>query len=127
RVLRAASGVSAGIIRAPALARSQVCGAVIQGLSFALYEERRLDPRRGFNLSGGLEDYRIAGIGDVGEIDVHFDEGGYDTVAGRSVGLSELAALAPAPAIGNAVFAATGWRPRDLPLRPDRVLAGVRA
>ncbi|MEZ4451674.1 MAG: molybdopterin-dependent oxidoreductase [Nannocystaceae bacterium] len=127
RPLRAATGVSVGKIQTPLLARSQVCGAVIQGISYALYEERRLDPTRGVNLSGGLEDYRIAGLGDVCEIDVHFNEDGYERVVGRSVGLGELATLAPAAAIGNAVFHATGWHPRELPLRPDRVLKGVRA
>lgn len=127
RVLRSATGVSVGKVQTPVLARSQVCGGVIQGISFALYEERRLDPRSGVHLSGNLEDYRIAGIGDVGELEVHFDEGGYENVSGRSVGLGELATLAPAAAIGNAIFDATGWHPRELPLRPDRVLKGVHA
>jgi xanthine dehydrogenase YagR molybdenum-binding subunit len=36
-----------------------------------------------------------------------------------------LITLAPAPAIANAVYAATGFRPRELPIRPDRVLAGM--
>lgn len=127
RVLRAHTGVAAGHIVAPALARSQVLGGVIQGIGYALYEERRLDPRTGVLLSGGLEDYRIPGIADIGRLDVHFVEDGYDRVNGRSVGLAELVTVAPAAAIGNAVAHATGWRPRELPLRPDRVLQGVRA
>lgn len=127
RVLRAWGGFGVGRIVSPALARSQAQGGIIQGISYALYEERRLDPRRGFLLSGGLEDYRIMGIGDLPEIHVHFDETGYEKIRGRSVGLGELVTLAPAAAIGNAVFHATGWRPHELPLRPDRVLQGVRA
>jgi xanthine dehydrogenase YagR molybdenum-binding subunit len=127
RVLRSHTGVSVGKIITPALARSQVQGAVVQGISYALFEERRLDPRSGVQLTGGLEDYRIAGAGDFGELHVHFDEDGYERVNGRSVGLAELATLAPAAAIGNAVYHATGWRPLELPLRPDRVLQGVRA
>jgi xanthine dehydrogenase YagR molybdenum-binding subunit len=126
RVLRAWGGYGVGRIVSPELARSQAQGGIIQGISYALYEERRLDPRRGFLLTAGLEDYRIMGIGDVGEIHVHFDETGYEKIRGRSVGLGELVTLAPAAAIGNAVFHATGWRPRELPLRPDRVLQGVR-
>jgi xanthine dehydrogenase YagR molybdenum-binding subunit len=127
KVLRTWAGFGVGRIVSPALARSQAQGGIIQGISFALYEERRLDPKRGFLLSAGLEDYRIIGIGDVGEIHIHFDETGYEKIRGRSVGLGELVTLAPAAAIGNAVFHATGWRPRELPLRPDRVLQGVRA
>ncbi len=127
RVLRSHTGVAAGTIVTPALARSQTMGGVLQGISYALYEERRLDPRRGIQLSGGLEDYKIIGIGDAPELHVDFIEDGYERVNGRSVGLAELVTLAPAAAIGNAVFHATGWRPRELPLRPDRVMKGVRA
>lgn len=127
RVLRSHTGMAIGKVITPVLARSQVQGAVIQGISYALYEERRLDPRTGVQLTGGLEDYRIAGVGDFGELNVHFVEDGYERVNGRSVGLAELATLAPAASIGNAMFNATGWRPTDIPLRPDRVLQGVRA
>lgn len=127
KVVRSHTGLAIGKIITPELARNQVQGAVIQGISYALYEERRLDPRTGVQLTAGLEDYRIAGIGDVGELGVHFVEEGYERVNGRSVGLAELATLAPAASIGNAVFNATGWRPTELPLRPDRVLQGVRA
>lgn len=126
KVLRAWGGYGVGRIVSPELARSQAQGGIIQGISYALYEERRLDPQSGYLLSAGLEDYRIMGIGDVGEIHVHFDETGYEKIRGRSVGLGELVTLAPAAAIGNAVFHATGWRPHELPLRPDRVLQGVR-
>jgi xanthine dehydrogenase YagR molybdenum-binding subunit len=100
---------------------------VIQGIGYALYEERRLDPNQGFLLSAGLEDYRIPGIGDIGPINIHFDEHGYEKVPGRNVGLGELVTLTPAAAIGNAIFHATKWRPRELPIRPDRVLGGLRA
>lgn len=125
RVLRSFHGVAAGRIVAPALARSQVLGGVAQGVSYALYEERRLDPRSGLLLTGGLEDYCIAGIADVGASEVHFVEEGFANAGGGGVGLAELVTLAPAAAIGNAVFDATGFRPRDLPIRPERVLAGM--
>lgn len=127
KVLRSFTGVGAGKILTPALARSQVVGGVTQAISYALYEERRLDPRSGMLLTGGLEDYRIAGLGDVGEAEVHFEEGGFENAGAGGVGLAELITLAPAPAIANAVYAATGFRPRELPIRPDRVLAGMVA
>ncbi|MCH9681710.1 MAG: molybdopterin-dependent oxidoreductase [Deltaproteobacteria bacterium] len=119
------AGYGVGRIVSPTLARSQAQGGVLQGISYALYEERRLDPTHGYLLSAGLEDYRIAGIGDVGEIHIHFEESGYEKVRGRSVGLGEIVTLAPAAAIANAVFDATGWRPHELPLRPDRVMKGM--
>lgn len=127
RVLETWNGFNVGKIVSPVLARSQACGGVIQALSYTLYEERRLDPNRGFVVTGGLEDYRVAGIGDVGPIHIHFDEDGFDKIPGRSVGLSELTTLAPPAAIANAIFHATGWRPQTMPIRPDRVLKGVKA
>jgi xanthine dehydrogenase YagR molybdenum-binding subunit len=127
RVVESWIGLGVGRIAAPVLARSQAEGGVVQGIGYALYEERRLDPKGGYLLTGGLEDYRVPGIGDIGPIHVHFDEHGYEKVPGHNVGLGEIVTLTPAAAIGNAVFHATGWRPKDLPLRPDRVLKGLRA
>jgi xanthine dehydrogenase YagR molybdenum-binding subunit len=125
RVLRVAVGIAAGRIAVPELARSQCYGGVIQGIGYALYEQRQVDPRTGLVLSTGLEDYRIPGIGDVPEIDIHFDEEGFEHVPGGGVGLSELSTLAVAASVGNAVHDATGWRPHDLPVRPDRLLEGL--
>lgn len=123
RVLQIQSAVSVGRIATPDLARSQVEGAVIQGVGYALYETRQLDPSSGQVLSIGLEDYRIPGIADTPEIDIHFDDKGFEHVLGGSVGLGEIATLPVAAAIANAVCHATGLRPHALPLRPDRVLA----
>ncbi len=125
KVLRSNMALNVGKIYSPTLARSQCEGGVIQGIGYALHEERRLAPRSGVVLTGGLEDYRIPGIADVGEIDIHFIEEGFDNARGKGVGLGELATLPPAAAIANAVHHATGWRPYEIPLRPDRVLEGV--
>ncbi len=127
RVVQSQVGLGVGKVFTPPLALSQATGGVIQGISFALYEERRLDPVTGALLTGNLEDYRIAGMGDVGKIDIHFMEKGFENVSAGGVGLAELVKLTPAAAIGNAVFHATGFRPKSLPLRPDRVLKGLRA
>ncbi len=126
RVIETWVGVAVGRIYNQTLARHQVEGGVLQGTSYGLYEERRLDPRRGFSVSVGLEDYRIAGIGDCTPVHVDFVPGGFDDVEGGGVGLSELCTLPSLAAIANAVWHATGWRPREMPLRPDRVLAGLR-
>ncbi len=125
RVIETWVGVSVGRIYNPVLARNQVEGGVLQGTSYGLYEERRLDPRRGFSLSVGLEDYRIAGISDSAPVHVDLLPGGFDNVEGGGVGLSELCTLPSLAAIANAVWHATGWRPREMPLRPDRVLEGL--
>ena len=44
---------------------------------------------------------------------------------GGGVGLGELSTVSVAASIGNAVHNATGWRPYDLPIRPDRLLEGI--
>jgi xanthine dehydrogenase YagR molybdenum-binding subunit len=83
----------------------------------------RIAPRA--RSTAGLEDYRIPGIGDIPDIEIEFIEDGFEHVRGGSVGLGEVSTIAVAASLGNAVYNATGWRPRDLPIRPDRLLAGV--
>jgi xanthine dehydrogenase YagR molybdenum-binding subunit len=126
RPLRVWGGLAVGKIVAPVLARSQCYGGVIQGLGYALYEERQLDMATGRVLSLGLEDYRIPAIGDIPEIEIHFIEAGFEHARGGGVGLGELSTLPVAASIGNAVFNATGWRPYHLPIRPEHVMKGVR-
>ncbi|MFF3676116.1 molybdopterin-dependent oxidoreductase [Streptomyces sp. NPDC002120] len=125
RPLRVWSGIAAGRIHADRLARSQCEGAVVQGIGYALYEERRTDPATGRVLTDNLEDYRIPGIGDTPEITVHFHQEGFDHVPGGGVGLGEISTLPTAACLANAVHDATGWRPYDMPIRPDRLLEGL--
>jgi xanthine dehydrogenase YagR molybdenum-binding subunit len=126
RVLRVHTGIAVGKIAAPALARSQATGSVIQGLGYALYEARETDPRTGDILTAGMEDYRIPGIADTPEFDVHFDEGGFDHVLGGSVGIGEVATVPTSPALANAIRHAIGIRPTEIPIRPDRLIAALK-
>ena len=127
RVLGVHAGLSVGKLAAPALARSQAAGAVIQGVGYALYEGREVDTGTGDILTAGLEDYRIPGLADTPLIDVHFDEGGFDHVMGGSVGIGEVATIPTSAAIANAIRDATGVRPYEIPIRPDRLLALLKA
>jgi xanthine dehydrogenase YagR molybdenum-binding subunit len=126
RVVNVQTGIAVGKIAAPALARSQAAGSVIQGVGYALYEAREIDSRTGDTLSGGMEDYRIPGIADTPVIDVHFDEAGFDHVLGGSVGIGEVATVPTSPAIANAICNATGIRLTELPIRPDRLIAALK-
>jgi len=126
RVLNVHTGIAVGRIAAPALARSQAAGSVIQGLGYALYEAREVDPRSGEVLSSGMDDYRIPGIADTPAIDVHFDEGGFEHVFGASVGIGEVATVPTSPALANAIRNATGVRLTEIPIRPDRLLAALK-
>jgi xanthine dehydrogenase YagR molybdenum-binding subunit len=126
RVLNVATGIAVGKIAAPALARSQATGSVIQGIGYALYEAREVDPRTGDILTGGMEDYRIPGIADTPPMDVHFDEAGFDHVLGGSVGIGEVATVPTSPAIANAICNAIGVRLTEIPIRPDRLVAALK-
>ncbi len=102
-------------------AESQVKGALIMGISYALYEEKILDPVTGRMLNPNMEFYRLAGIGDIGELRVHMMTGkGYDERG--VIGLAEPPVVSPGAAISNAVANAIGVRVPFLPLTPDRVL-----
>jgi xanthine dehydrogenase YagR molybdenum-binding subunit len=127
RVVSVHTGIAVGKIAAPALARSQAAGSVIQGIGYALFEAREVDLRTGDILTAGMEDYRIPGMSDTPLIEVHFDEGGYDHVLGGSVGIGEVATVPTSPAIANAIRNATGIRLTEIPIRPDRLIAALQA
>jgi len=122
RVMSAHSGLAVGKLAAPALARSQAAGAIVQGLGYALYEGREVDSVTGDVLTTSLDDYRMPGIADIPPIDLYFDEGGFDHVQGGSVGIGEVATVPTSAAIANAIHNAIGVRPCEIPLRPDRLL-----
>lgn len=126
RVLSVHGGLAVGVPHARELAQSQAAGSIIQGIGLALYENQILDPHTGLTLTSNLEDYRIPQLGDTPEITIHFHEPGWEHVPGGGVGLGEVATISPAASIGNAVFNATGFRPTALPVRPDRLLEGLR-
>jgi xanthine dehydrogenase YagR molybdenum-binding subunit len=126
RVLNAHTGLAVGKLAAPALARSQAAGALIQGIGYALYEARETDPATGRVLSGSMEDYRIPGIADMPRLDVHFDEAGFEHVPGGSVGIGEVSTVPTSPALANAIRDAIGIRPTEIPIRPDRIVAALK-
>jgi xanthine dehydrogenase YagR molybdenum-binding subunit len=105
-------------------AESQVYGALIMGVCYALTEEKIFDPTTGRLLNADMEFYKLAGITDVGELIVHMMTGpGYDERG--VIGLGEPPVISPGAAISNAVANAIGVRVPELPLTADRVLAAL--
>jgi xanthine dehydrogenase YagR molybdenum-binding subunit len=105
-------------------AESQCYGALIMGVSYALYEEKIMDDQTGRMLNPNMEFYKLAGIGDIGELAVHLMSGpGYDERG--VVGLGEPPVISPGAAISNAVANAIGVRVPTLPLTPEKVLAAL--
>jgi len=110
-----------GLIIEMKTAESQVYGALIMGISYALYEEKIFDNTTGRMLNPNMEFYRLAGIDDIPELVVHMMTGkGYDERG--VIGLGEPPVISPGAAISNAVANAIGVRVPFLPLTPDRVL-----
>ncbi len=106
-------------------AESQVYGALIMGITYALYEEAVYDAKSGRMLNADMEFYRLAGIKDVGKLNVHMMAGnGYDERG--VIGLGEPPVISPGAAIANAVANALGVRVPQLPLTPERVLAALQ-
>jgi xanthine dehydrogenase YagR molybdenum-binding subunit len=127
RVLRIVAVHDAGRIINPTLAESQVEGGVIQGLGYALFEERLLDSATGRPVNANLHDYKIPTIGDVPRIDVALLDVPDPTANHTGArGLAEPPIIPTAPAIANAVAAALGVEVRELPMTPWRVLGALR-
>ena len=106
-------------------AESQVYGAVIMGIAFSLFEQRITDPKSGAFLNAELRDYKLARLGDIGEIVVEFFEPESERQRGV-IGLGEPPVISPGGAISNAVCNALGVRIPVMPLTPQRVVETLR-
>jgi xanthine dehydrogenase YagR molybdenum-binding subunit len=113
-----------GLVIDKKTAESQVYGALIMGVTYSLYEEKLMDQQTGTCLNPNMEFYKLAGIGDVGELVVHMMTGpGYDDRG--VIGLGEPPVISPGAAISNAVANAIGVRVPYIPITPQRVLAAL--
>lgn len=93
----------------PLGAINQVQGAVIDGVSVALFQKITLE--KGAVVQRNFNDYRLIRMSEAPPVDVHFLKTNYPPT-----GLGEPALPPVIPAITNAIFAATGVRIRDLPI-----------
>jgi xanthine dehydrogenase YagR molybdenum-binding subunit len=124
RIVKHVAVQDCGLIIDLKTAESQVYGACIMGITYSLFEEKIMDQPTGRCLNPNMEFYKLAGIGDIGEIVVHMMTGpGYDDRG--TIGLGEPPVVSPGAAISNAVANAIGVRVPELPLTPDRVLAAL--
>src|SRR2546430_15424368 len=113
-----------GLIIDLKMAESSCYGAIVMGISYALFEEKVMDQTTGRMLNPNMEFYRLAGLNDIPDLVVHMMTGkGYDERG--VIGLGEPPVISPGAAISNAVANATGVRVPFLPLTPDRVLAAL--
>jgi len=102
-------------------AEGQVIGGVVQGLSFALLEGRIMDKQTGRMVNPNMENYKLAAMLEIPEIDVVL----LDMPERGVIGLGEPPIIPTAAAIANAVANALGVRITSLPITPDKVLAAL--
>jgi len=124
RVKKMVAVQDCGLIIDLKTAESSCYGALVMGISYALFEEKVMDQATGRMLNPNMEFYRLAGLNDIPELVVHMMTGkGYDERG--VIGLGEPPVISPGAAIANAVANAIGVRVSFLPITPDKVLAAL--
>jgi xanthine dehydrogenase YagR molybdenum-binding subunit len=116
------SAFDSGRIFNPKLAESQWIGGMIMGLGQTLLEEGYVDQRNGHTVNANFADYAVpvnADVPDVQVISVGIPDMRATALGGKGVG--EIGVVGVAPAIGNAVFHATGKRIRSLPITLEKL------
>jgi xanthine dehydrogenase YagR molybdenum-binding subunit len=124
RVPRIVGAFAAGRLMNTRTAHSQYMGAMIWGISSALYEATEIDRRDARYVNNNLADYLIPVNADIQEVDVILVPERDDFVNPVGVkGIGELGNVGTAAAVANAVYHATGIRIRQLPIRLEKLLA----
>ena len=102
---------------------NQLHGGIIQGLGYALMEERIIDNNTGKVLNTNMHDYKMATIHDVPEIETIIVSEGDPLISNTGVkGVGEPAIIPTAAAVANAIYNAIGVRIKSLPITPDKIL-----
>lgn len=120
RVRRITTAIDIGRVLSPVTARSQILGAVTMGLGQALCEATHFDERYGRYINTDLAEYLVPVNADVPDIDVAFvGQPDPDTGVLGAKSAGEIGMVGVAAAVANAIYDATGIRPRALPIRFD--------
>ncbi|HMF15019.1 MAG TPA: molybdopterin cofactor-binding domain-containing protein [Gemmataceae bacterium] len=119
KIVRLVTGFECGAILNPDGLKNQVEGAVVQGLGGALFEA--INFADGKILNPRFSSYRVPRFGDVPILETVL----LDRKDLASAGAGETPIVAMAPAVGNAIFAATGIRLRSMPMMPNGLKAAA--
>lgn len=110
RVHRVTSAVDCGRVINPDGVRAQIEGAVVYGLTAALYGE--ITVKNGAAQQSNFDDYPMLRINEAPETEIYLMPSSHDPTGVGEPGVPPIA-----PAVTNAVFALTGKRVRQLPIR----------
>ena len=110
----------------PSAAEGQVEGGFQQGMGYALMENILFDEETGACLTADFLDYKMPTAVEMpSRIESIFIESDEPTGPFGAKSLSEPCCSVPAPAIANAIYNAVGVRVRELPITPEKILAGL--
>ena len=121
RIRRVVEAWESGAVINPNGIRNQIAGAIVQAIGGAFFEAilfsngRILNPR--------FAQYRLPRFSDTPQIEVVL----LDRKDLPSAGAGEIGIIGLAPAVGNAIFAATGTRLRNMPMAPRAAVPGEPA
>jgi xanthine dehydrogenase YagR molybdenum-binding subunit len=124
RVNRFSSVMDVGTVVSEKTARNQIMGGIVFGIGMALLEGTQYDARTGWIANRNIAEYLVATNADVPAIDVEFlnrPDLQFNSIGARGIG--EIGITGTVAAIANAVYHATGKRVRQLPIRPEHLLA----
>lgn len=120
RVERVVAAVDCGHVVNPRTVEMQIESAVVYGLSAALFGEITIE--KGAVVQGNFDDYQVVRLAEMPSIETHLALSG----GSKWGGIGEPGTPPIAPAVCNAIFAATGKRIRRLPIK-DFDLSGARS
>lgn len=112
KVHRVVAAIDPGWIVNPDTIVAQIEGGIFYGLTAALYGEITI--KNGRVEQSNFNDYKIARMDEMPKVEVHILQG-----KGEQGGIGEPGVPPIAPAVCNAIFAATGKRIRKLPIKPE--------
>ncbi len=119
KVTRVVQAWDSGAVVNPDGLRNQNEGAIVQGIGGALFESIQFAGGR--ILNPHFADYRLPRFSDSPAIEILL----IDRKDIASAGAGETGLVGIAPAIGNAIFSATGARLRDMPMAPTDAIPGL--
>lgn len=120
RVHEVWSAVDVGFAVQPDIVRSQMEGGIVQGLSMALHEQ--VTYRNGGAVESNFVDYRVLRMSETPEINVKVL-----STDNAVSGVAEIGVMQIAPAVNNALAVLIGRRLDRMPMKPELVLAALRA
>jgi putative selenate reductase molybdopterin-binding subunit len=120
RILQSIQAADAGFVLNPEQCRGQVEGGVAQAIGTSLFEEMILDGA-GTVTTSVLRNYHVPSLSDLPVTEVYFADTADDLGPFGAKSMSESPYNPVAPALANAVRAAIGVRPLELPMSRDRV------